>query len=114
MNNRGIHKRPFSKYDTYVPFSKYDTYVPSRANVRDGREAVTLAELACRNTRWQNARFMLTLATAYAEAGRFADAVRTGKTAVTLAESAGDKQLASGIRGVLRLYEQGKTFAQGQ
>lgn len=86
----------------------------SRANVRDGHEAVTLAELACRNTRWQNARFMLTLATAYAEAGRFADAVRTGKTAVTLAESAGDKQLASGIRGVLRLYEQGKTFAQGQ
>ena len=26
MNNRGIHKWPFSKYDTYVP-----TYVPLAA-----------------------------------------------------------------------------------
>ena len=57
------------------------------AEIRNGPEAVRLAERACRLS-GRPAAFVDTLSAAYAEAGRFADAVRA-------AEEARDKALAS-------------------
>jgi tetratricopeptide (TPR) repeat protein len=49
--------------------------------IRNGTEAVRLAEPLCRRTRMRNSLFLRTLAAAYAEVGRFDDAVRTARRA---------------------------------
>ncbi len=54
------------------------------AEVRNGVEAVRMAERACELTGHQRAPLELTLAAAYGEAGRFEEAVRTAETASRL------------------------------
>jgi tetratricopeptide (TPR) repeat protein len=54
-------------------------------NVRDGREAVALAERAVRLTNRQDVASLDTLGAAYAEVERFEDAERAAKEAVALA-----------------------------
>jgi tetratricopeptide (TPR) repeat protein len=56
-----------------------------QAEARDGAEAIQLAERACELTQRQQAVFLGTLAAAYAEAGRFAVAIKTAETARELA-----------------------------
>ena len=53
-----------------------------------------------------------TLATAYAEAGRFPDAVRTAEQAVQLAAAAGNRTLVEKIHTRLELYRR-KTLSSG-
>ena len=55
------------------------------ALTRDGTKAVELAERADSLTRGESPVISATLAAAYAEAGRFADAVKTGQRALQLA-----------------------------
>lgn len=81
--------------------------------LRDGKEAVRHAGLACRNSRWGNAVFMLTLATAYAETGDYKAAVETASKALQLAEATGNKQLSNNIQGCLRLYKQKRPYVSG-
>ena len=50
------------------------------------------------------------LAAAYAEAGRFTDAVQTARRALDLAVQSNEPQLAGALRGRLALYEAGKPF----
>jgi tetratricopeptide (TPR) repeat protein len=57
-------------------------------NLRNGAEAIRLSERACALTRRGQAESVLTLAAAYAEAGRFSDAAKTGEEALALARSA--------------------------
>ncbi|MEW6359463.1 MAG: tetratricopeptide repeat protein [Planctomycetota bacterium] len=52
--------------------------------LRDGQRAVELAERTCRMTGNQDPRLLDTLAAAYAEAGRFRDAVATAQRALRL------------------------------
>jgi hypothetical protein len=82
----------------------------SRADLRDGKEAVRLAENACRLTDNKNPFLIGTLAAAYAEAGRFPEAVTTAQNAITLATAAGETQLAARNRELLELYQAGKPF----
>jgi tetratricopeptide (TPR) repeat protein len=72
--------------------------------VRDGPKAVRLAERAAALTGRGDARTLDTLAAAYAETGRFADATATAEQALALAEAAGDDALAAAIRARLALY----------
>ncbi len=44
--------------------------------VRDGKRAIQVATTACERTDWKEARYLDTLATAYAEAGQFEEAIR--------------------------------------
>ena len=76
--------------------------------VRNGPEAVALAERACQLTPYQRAVMVGTLAAAYAEAGRFAEAVTTAEKAVRLAEQARQPELAARNRELLELYRAGK------
>ena len=62
--------------------------------LRNGAEAVRLAERACELTHYGQPLFMGTLATAYAEAGRFPEAVTTAEKAEQLATAAGQTALA--------------------
>lgn len=77
---------------------------------RDGHHAVELAEQANRLTNLGNPAFLRTLAAAYAEAGRFPEAVETSRQAGTLAEAQSNHTLASTLRDDLKLYQSGKPF----
>jgi tetratricopeptide (TPR) repeat protein len=81
--------------------------------VRNGAEAVALAERACRLTDSKQATLVGTLAAAYAEAGRFADAVATAEKAAALADQAGQPELAARNRKLAELYRAGKPARDG-
>jgi tetratricopeptide (TPR) repeat protein len=80
------------------------------ARIRDGAKAVELAERANQMTEGRNPIIGATLAAAYAEAGRFPEAIRTAETALQLATDSGNAALAAGIRTHLELYRSGNPF----
>ena len=80
--------------------------------LRDGQEAVKLAERAQELAGNENPYVLDTLAAAYAEAGRFDEALATGRRAHELARQAGKDGLAERIAARCRLYEQGQSYRQ--
>jgi tetratricopeptide (TPR) repeat protein len=76
--------------------------------IRNGREAVALAERACRLTEYKQPMMVGTLAAAYAETGRFAEAVTTAEKARTLAEQANQTELAARNHILLERYRSGQ------
>jgi tetratricopeptide (TPR) repeat protein len=80
------------------------------ARIRDGVKAVELAERANQLTKNQDPFIGATLAAAYAETGRFPDAIRTAEAALQLATDSGNVALAEGIRAHLVLYRSGHPF----
>lgn len=76
--------------------------------VRNGKEAVDLAERACKLTEYKQPLMIGTLAAAYAEAGRFSDAVATAEKARRLAEQSGQTALAARNRELVELYRSGQ------
>ena len=78
--------------------------------IRNGPEAVILAERACELTEFRNPSFLGTLAAAYAEAGRFEDAIRAAEKAIDLARIAGNQKLAEKNQQLLEMYRAGKPF----
>jgi tetratricopeptide (TPR) repeat protein len=80
------------------------------SEVRHGAEAVRLAERACNLTQYKQVLMVGTLAAAYAEAGRFADAVATAEKAATLAEQTNELELAAKNRKLMELFRSGKPF----
>ena len=72
--------------------------------LRSGDEAVHLARRACELTRYQNPMLAGTLAAAYAESGRFDEAVATAQKARDLALASNQKELADRNRELLELY----------
>jgi len=83
------------------------------AKLRDGAEAVTLAERACDLTGRQQSVFLGTLAGAYAEAGQFPKAIETAQKACDLARSSGQADLAANQQRLLELYRSGKPYRDG-
>jgi tetratricopeptide (TPR) repeat protein len=63
------------------------------SNVRDGNEAVRVAERACNLTNRRVPAFLATLAAAYAEAGDFSRAVASAEEAVSKARSLNDTEV---------------------
>jgi protein O-mannosyl-transferase len=80
--------------------------------VRDGGEAVRLAERACELTGRTNWTQWDTLAAAYAQAARYPEAVRAAEEAVALAEATGSKNLAAQTRERLHLYQSSRAFQE--
>jgi tetratricopeptide (TPR) repeat protein len=76
--------------------------------VRNGQEAVDLAQRACKLTGYKRPLMVGTLAAAYAEAGRFTEAMATAEKARTLAEQSDQLALAARNRELLELYRSGK------
>lgn len=81
-----------------------------RPEIRNGAEAVRLGERACELTSQRAPVLLGTLAAAYAEAGRFADSVRTAEKARDLATAAGQKTVADRNTQLLELYRAGKPW----
>ena len=72
--------------------------------MRDGAEAVRLAEQACRVTSYKEPMMIGTLAAAYAEAGRFEEAVTAATKARALALAGGQKDLAEKNQQLIELF----------
>jgi tetratricopeptide (TPR) repeat protein len=80
--------------------------------LRDGKAAVVLAERSLGTDAQEapDADRLDTLAAAYAEVGRFADAIATARRAEAAARAAGSADLAAEIATRLLLYEEGRPF----
>jgi Flp pilus assembly protein TadD len=81
-------------------------------SLRNGAEAVRLAERACELTQHRAPVLLGTLAAAYAEAGRFQEATETAEKARALALSVGQKQVAETNAKLLDLYRAGKPYRE--
>jgi tetratricopeptide (TPR) repeat protein len=79
--------------------------------LRNGTEAVGAAERAVKLSPGK-VDFGDTLATAYAEAGRFPDALATARKALRVAEQQHNRALADALRSRIALYEAGKPYRQ--
>ena len=79
-------------------------------SVRNGLKAVELTERADTLTRHQSQIIAATLAAAYAETGRFPEAIRAAERAARLAAAEGNQQRALYIRAQLEIYKTGKPF----
>jgi tetratricopeptide (TPR) repeat protein len=77
----------------------------AQARFRDGPEAVRLAERACQITDHRVPIILNTLAAAYAEAGRFDDAVAAEEKARQLALDMGHKEAADQVLATIQLYK---------
>jgi Flp pilus assembly protein TadD len=78
--------------------------------VRNGTDAVRFAEQACRLTGYQRAQMIGALAAAYAEAGRFTEAVAATQKAIDLARAGGDARFAAMNEQLLNLYRAGRPY----
>jgi tetratricopeptide (TPR) repeat protein len=84
------------------------------ANVRDGQRAIQTAERACTLTDFKQTLFVGTLAAAYAEAGRFDEAVATAQKACALAEKSGKQDLLKRNQELLALYRSHQPYHETQ
>lgn len=78
--------------------------------LRDGKEAVRLAEQVCHATDYKDPRMLGTLAAAYAEAGQFDKAISTAQKALDLANATRNAQFASVISYLLKVFSTGKAY----
>jgi protein O-mannosyl-transferase len=81
-----------------------------KAEFRDGAEAVRLASRACEITKQPEPEYLDTLAAAYAEAGRFNEAIKTTEEIRALAELDHDTRMTDMALQRLTLYKAGKPF----
>ncbi len=81
-----------------------------KPEIRNGAEAVTLAERANKLTPKPDPRFLEALDVAYAEAGKFDDAIKTAEQVQQLATAAQQKAVADRAAQRIVLYKAGKAF----
>ena len=79
---------------------------------RNADEAIELARWACQLTASRWAEPLDTLGAAYAEAGRFPEAVTAAQRALAIATQRDDRKLAAAVRSRIALYEAGKPYHQ--
>jgi tetratricopeptide (TPR) repeat protein len=80
------------------------------ADLRNGPEAVPLAERACQATAFQQPTLIGTLAAAYAEAGRFDEAVQTAQKASDVALSLGQTNLSNRNQELRQQYQRRQAY----
>jgi len=84
------------------------------ATVRNGAEAVTLAERAAELTHRADPVILDTLGAAYAEAGRFADAISTAEQAIALSATRNDPSLTAALRARLASYRADQPYHESR
>jgi tetratricopeptide (TPR) repeat protein len=80
------------------------------ADVRNGKEAIRLAERVCRAGRYRSAGALGVLAAAYAEEGRFGEAVRYAGRAFERTKAGGRDKLMHQIEAQLKLYRSHRPY----
>ena len=79
-------------------------------SVRDGARAIELAQRANELSGGHNPLVLRALAAAYAEVGRFAEAVSAAKRALQLADPRSNAALGDALRFEIKLYQAGSPF----
>jgi tetratricopeptide (TPR) repeat protein len=82
------------------------------ASVRNGRKAVELAGRANQLVGGTNTLVLRTLAAAYAETGKFAEAIRTARSAMQLARMHGEDSRTTDLDQQIALYQLGMPYRQ--
>jgi tetratricopeptide (TPR) repeat protein len=82
------------------------------ATLRNGQEATRLAERACVITVRKVPAFLGTLAAAYAETGRFPDAINTAQEALSLAQRFGNADAATLSRNLLASFQANRPYRE--
>ncbi len=82
------------------------------ASLRDGAQAVALAERAARLAGGRQPEILDTLAAAYAEAGRFPEAVQIATQLLELARKQNNRKMAEALEGRLALYQARAPFRE--
>jgi tetratricopeptide (TPR) repeat protein len=110
----GSLKEAITHYEMAVRFAPQDPHsrnnlawilaISSDAAIRDGVKAVNFAQQAVALSGGKEPQFLRTLAAAYAESGRFPDAIATAQQAAAIASMQGNRQLAKRIEEDLLLY----------
>jgi Flp pilus assembly protein TadD len=79
-------------------------------HLRDGKEAIHWALVACAGDGRKNPDYLDTLAAAYAEAGYFEQAIKVAEECLTLAEAVGDIDLSHDVTRRIQLYRNRRPF----
>jgi tetratricopeptide (TPR) repeat protein len=79
-------------------------------SIRNGARAVQLAEQAVRISGGRIPILFRTLAAAYAESGRFPEAIQTAQRGIELANSQGNSGLVAELQGAIALYQEQQPF----
>jgi tetratricopeptide (TPR) repeat protein len=82
----------------------------AQPELRNGRQAVEMAARACELTGQKRPGMLLTLAAAYAEAGRFGEALATVGKADELAKAQGQKRIEAQAGSLRAAFEAGRAF----
>jgi hypothetical protein len=106
---RGLSKEQMENITALNLLSWTFATSPDATN-RNGALAVELGERACKETDYKMTVVVGTLAAAYAEAGRFDDAISTGQKACALASELGETNLLSKNRELVTLYQAHKAY----
>lgn len=85
-----------------------------RDHLRNGDEAVAIAERISRVAGREQPGILDSLAAAYAESGRFDRAIETAESALALARARNDSALAEQVVRRLALYRQGRAFHEAE
>ncbi|MBX3411845.1 MAG: hypothetical protein KF708_03940 [Pirellulales bacterium] len=83
------------------------------AEVREGAEALEVAQALCAATQQSDPRLLDALAAALAETGDYAGAITQAGLAIRLANQRGDVNLARAIHARRQLYERGQPYHGG-
>ena len=82
------------------------------STLRNGPEAVRLAERACAITSWKPPALLATLAAAYAETGRFSEAITTIQKALSLSRVNSDEATAKLCQNLLTSFQANRPYRQ--
>jgi tetratricopeptide (TPR) repeat protein len=82
-------------------------------STRDGAKAVQLAEDVARRAGHPNAIVLRTLAAAYAELGRFSDAIEAAQQAAAIAKATGNDALAADLERNIAAYRSNQPIRSG-
>ncbi len=101
----------------YLPLLNQTAWVLAtcpEASVRNGPEAVELAERAVKVSAGPDPVLLDMLAAAYAEVGRFPEAVQTARRALDLATQQNAQPLVEGLKARIALYKSNSPFRDTQ
>jgi protein O-mannosyl-transferase len=84
----------------------------SDASIRDGAKAVEFAQKAVELSNTEDPKFLRALAAAYAEAGRFSEAIEAAQRGMEIATGQSNFQLANLLQGDIALYRGGLPLRQ--
>ena len=109
-----LHQAASSIPDSTVALDELAWVFATHPNdeLRDGHEAVRMAEHACTLTKRSNPLLLATLASAYAETGNFSEAINTIQESISKARSSSDKHAIALDEKLLGFFQSNKPIRQ--